>query len=78
MALLLQVDGNFSHGLHRVGMEQDALVMRHDSHLFHREEDPGFVVGPHDAHHRRVGRQASGVLLQVQAPVTVHGSSVTR
>ncbi len=72
MAFWLQVDGDFAHRLHRIGVEQDALVAGHGRGLLHREDDPGFVVGPHHRDDGGILGEGLVVLKQVQAPLAVH------
>ena len=45
---VLQGDGDFAHGLNRVGVEVGTLRAGDGGGFLHREEDAGLVVGPHE------------------------------
>ena len=52
-------------------MKEDAAVAGHLGRLFHGEDHPRFVVGPHQADDGRIRGQAPPVLLHVQAAFPV-------
>ena len=65
------VDGQFAHGLHRVGVENRATLAHLGRDLFHRKDHAGFIVGPHEADDGRVVAQVFVKIIQVQAPFLV-------
>ena len=67
-----QVHWDFAHRLNRVGVKHHALGIGHLSHLLHRENGAGFVVGPHHRHHRDLVGQQAGVLVQIQTALVIH------
>ena len=71
--VLLHVDRDLADRLHRIGVEQNAPFMGQFRRLLHGEDDPRFIVGPHEADHRRIGRQAADQLFHVQDAVLIHG-----
>ena len=57
--LLLHVDVQMAHGLHGVGVEQDALFMADRADLRDGQDGADFVVGVHDGH--QAGVRPDGV-----------------
>ena len=58
--LVNALEGQFSEGLDRIGVEGDALLTAEASNFGHRLDRSGFVVGGHDRDQRSVGSQCGG------------------
>jgi hypothetical protein len=74
----LQVDGNLADRLHRVGMEHDALLVRHFGHFLDREDGPGFVVGPHRRNDGDAVVEQGLVFVEIDAALLVHPAACAR
>jgi hypothetical protein len=72
----LQVDGDLADGLHGVGVEQDALLVRHLGHLLDRKEGARFVVGPHRRNDRHAVVEQRLVFVEVDAALAVDAQAM--
>ena len=66
------VDGDFPHGLHRIGVKNNSARADFLGQLRNGVDDAGLVVGPHDTDHSRIVAQALQERILIQAPLTVH------
>src|SRR5271157_3431577 len=51
---LLQVDGDFSHGLHAVGVKEDPFLPGHLPDFLHGENRPRLIIGKHNTDQNRL------------------------
>ena len=73
MSRLAEIDGDFAHGLNRVGVKEDSPFMGDAGQFLHGKDDAGFIVGPHDADNGRVVGQVFEQVVDVEAPLAVDG-----
>jgi len=67
-----QLDGNFSHGLHGVGMEGNAARPGQGGCFRNGKDDAAFVVGVHDGHQRRIVPHGRCQRIKAETPFFVH------
>ncbi len=71
-AQLLHVDGNFSGGLHGVGMKRDSLFGCDFADLLDGLDRSRFVICEHDCDQDGLGTNRSPDVFQIHEPVAVH------
>ena len=70
--VLYDVDRNLAHGLHPVGMEQDAFLMRDFADFADRLDHADFVVGIHERNQDRLVRDRIAQHVQIHQTVAFH------
>ncbi len=79
--MLVHVDGNLTHGLRGIGMEDHAALVAELADFGHRLQHANFVVGEHDRHQDGFVIHGALQIFEVNLPVLLHrqiGDAVIR
>ena len=74
----LDMDGDLSESLDRIGVEQDVPLAAHLGYLGDREEHSRLVVGVHEADQNRARPDRSSHVVRIQHTLAVHRQSRDR
>ena len=68
----IDIDGKFANRLNGIGMKNNASAFDFQGNFFKRENNTGFVIGPHDTDNSGVFAQIIIEVIQVETPLAVY------